>query len=345
LHVQLSKRLRFLLKPFKLLPSAVITLRRKYQKLRKLREKELSEAESQNLADELVEELLSVWLNIDFVCSFDEADIAQTDASYSTKFREALALVSKEGSLEDAVALIGDKFSKFCANVICRKGGAEGASGVVIAGFGRDELLPSMEWFQIEGFVNGKLRYYIEESLDMSRQTDPAVIRPFAQQEMVKRFISGVDPSYSHFVDQAVERSLSSFVVSIVNIVAGGDQAIRDRLTKVLDSAKIVETTKQTLQAACERYQESEYSTPILRMVQFLPKDELGNMAESLVNLTALKRKVSPEHPSVGGPIDVAIISKGDGFVWHKRKHYFEPHLNPHFFSSYLPSSSAQVIK
>ena len=34
---------------------------------------------------------------------------------------------------------------------------------------------------------------------------------------------------------------------------------------------------------------------------------------------------------SVGGPVDVAIISKGDGLVWINRKHYFEMEKNPHY--------------
>jgi len=39
---------------------------------------------------------------------------------------------------------------------------------------------------------------------------------------------------------------------------------------------------------------------------------------------------------TVGGPIDVAVISKGDGFVWIKRKHYFRPELNHCFFRNYF---------
>jgi hypothetical protein len=39
---------------------------------------------------------------------------------------------------------------------------------------------------------------------------------------------------------------------------------------------------------------------------------------------------------TVAGPIDVAVISKGDGFIWIKRKHYFSPELNPHFQGLYL---------
>jgi len=38
---------------------------------------------------------------------------------------------------------------------------------------------------------------------------------------------------------------------------------------------------------------------------------------------------------TVGGPIDVAVITKGDGFVWVKRKHYFRAELNPRFMSRY----------
>jgi hypothetical protein len=38
---------------------------------------------------------------------------------------------------------------------------------------------------------------------------------------------------------------------------------------------------------------------------------------------------------NVGGPIDVAVISAGDGFIWIKRKHYFEAERNPHFLANY----------
>jgi len=52
-------------------------------------------------------------------------------------------------------------------------------------------------------------------------------------------------------------------------------------------------------------------------------------------SLTSFKKKVSMEQETVGGPIDVAVISKGDGFIWIKRKHYFKPELNQQFFANY----------
>jgi hypothetical protein len=44
---------------------------------------------------------------------------------------------------------------------------------------------------------------------------------------------------------------------------------------------------------------------------------------------------MSLDAETVGGPIDVAVISKGDGFVWIKRKHYFKAELNHQFFKNY----------
>jgi hypothetical protein len=63
-------------------------------------------------------------------------------------------------------------------------------------------------------------------------------------------------------------------------------------------------------------------------MVEFMPKPEMAKMAEALVNLTSIKRRVSRGMETVGGPIDVAIISQSEGFIWVRRKHYFPSDLN-----------------
>ncbi len=62
-----------------------------------------------------------------------------------------------------------------------------------------------------------------------------------------------------------------------------------------------------------------------------MPREEIGNLAESLIQITSLKRKIDSNLESVGGNIDVALISKGDGFIWKKRNPYFDPKINPQF--------------
>jgi hypothetical protein len=58
----------------------------------------------------------------------------------------------------------------------------------------------------------------------------------------------------------------------------------------------------------------------------------MAAVAKSLVELESLKERVTDSSESVGGPIDVASITKHDGFVWIERKHYFKSELNPRFF-------------
>ena len=76
----------------------------------------------------------------------------------------------------------------------------------------------------------------------------------------------------------------------------------------------------------------TEHEQPIVESIASLPKEELSDLAESLINITSLKRKVQSDLETVGGPVDVAIITLGDGFIWTKRKKYFENELNPQFF-------------
>ena len=74
---------------------------------------------------------------------------------------------------------------------------------------------------------------------------------------------------------------------------------------------------------------QEKFIQPIVGSVKLLPKEELAIMAETLVSITSFKRKmVIGDAETVGGPIDVAVISKGDGLIWIKRKHYFAPELN-----------------
>jgi hypothetical protein len=66
----------------------------------------------------------------------------------------------------------------------------------------------------------------------------------------------------------------------------------------------------------------------------------LAHVAAALVNINLLKKRMSMSLETVGGPIDVAVISKGDGFIWIDRKHYFSASKNPHYLRNRFGGSS-----
>jgi len=67
-----------------------------------------------------------------------------------------------------------------------------------------------------------------------------------------------------------------------------------------------------------------------IRLVQAgMPIQDAINLAEFLVDTTIKYTEFMPGAPIVGPPIDVAAITKHEGFKWVQRKHYFDVQLNP----------------
>ncbi|HPS31330.1 MAG TPA: hypothetical protein PLZ43_13810 [bacterium] len=191
-------------------------------------------------------------------------------------------------------------------------------SGIVFAGYGKENIFPAIEAYSIEGMFNRQLKYASDKSVKVDVNHNAAII-PFAQFEMVGSFMEGIDPYYQNFIEKQIHTAM---------------QKLESLIEKADDKLKIPEIEKEFFETLKE-YRKKGCINPIISIVGSLPKDELAAMAESLVNLTSFKRKVSAESETVGGPIDVALISKCDGFIWVKRKHYFKPELNNHFFRNY----------
>jgi hypothetical protein len=60
-----------------------------------------------------------------------------------------------------------------------------------------------------------------------------------------------------------------------------------------------------------------------------MPIKEAIELAEFLVETTKKFSHFSPGATTVGGPVEIAAITKHEGFKWIKRKHYYSAELNP----------------
>lgn len=205
-------------------------------------------------------------------------------------------------------------------------------SGVVIAGFGQKEPFPSLRSFIVKGIANNRLIYRAQFSEEITFEK-LALVQPFAQEEMVSTFMKGIDPALEGRMNEELSRIFKEYPERIVASTAKFDSTENRALLKKLQ--QLSNRVFTDYQKHMEKYIREKHVEPVVKVVAVLPKDELATMAESLVSLTSFKRKVTPEIETVAGPIDVAVISRGDGFVWIKRKHYFRPELNPQFFTNY----------
>ncbi len=205
-------------------------------------------------------------------------------------------------------------------------------SGLVIAGFGRSEIMPALHSCSIAGRIAGVLRTS-EDRLHRITPTNPSFIETFAQDEEGRGFLSGTTPTMRRRIDNYWTGAVDRFPDRITERLSAdvpelADEGLRREVARV--ATELVRSEVDDFTTDMQEFQSSNYTAPMNTSITALPKDEVGILAESLVNLTLLKQRISVRGPaSVGGPIDVALISPGDGLVWLKRKHYFSADLNP----------------
>lgn len=269
----------------------------------------------------------------DFADGFGDADITSLLDEHELLFAEQAALI-----LEDLYQSLSDENRNelhwICAASLTNSF-FDHYSGVVIAGFGRNEIHPKVASYKAGIFVNGRLRLYFDELLSNTLH-DKFVpqIFPYAQDDVVRSFINGIDPEIDKYLNTVLSEIPKLAEQLPVAALAGEDEDQRNASRE-----QIRDTVKAFSEDLLRNYNQTKFelgTSELLAMLNVLPKDELAEMAESLVNLTAFKRRMTAAKESVGGPVDVAILSKGDGFIWIKRKHYFKPELNQHFFHNYF---------
>lgn len=247
-----------------------------------------------------------------------------------------------EPLIEETIAEVFEKLpvSRAAAERLVRIAGALFArdifpgstSGVVITGFGEGETYPALFAFTVDGVLNGKLKYRVDYDTAITPDRTALAI-PFDQQEMVQTVLDGVDPGFNQLLDGYLSEILAAYPRVLLDILPPLPENQRLELEKALskEGAELLKRLREDL----TRYTMKTHSEPILTAVSVLPKDELAATAEALVQLASFKHRVALGAETVKGPIDVAVISKGDGFVWIKRKDYFPPEINQHFFSDF----------
>lgn len=225
-----------------------------------------------------------------------------------------------------------EKLKKIMVSLLVKDFYAE-STGVVIAGFGKNEIFPSLFEFSLDGIFNGILKFKLIDRVKIaaenSEDASTASINGFAQTEMVNTFMGGIDPS----LQDEIFSSFYSVIMGLYPKILTENLNLSLTSNEEQDLGIISNQIFNSIRDQVNEYKFKNYAHPILDTVQLMPKEEMAVVAETLLNLASLKKRVTMDTESVGGPIDVAIISKNDGLIWIKRKHYFKAELNQKYFN------------
>ncbi len=178
---------------------------------------------------------------------------------------------------------------------------SEASSGVVIGGIGEAEAFPVVLLYQVGSLAAGRLRFTKLDEGRVGEGTD-GILMPFAQRHVIDMLYGGISPLLKEKLVEIVGDNLAASLKG-----AGKTGLALKRREQILESFN--------------RAAQQHHTAPLTRALAALPRRELARLAEALVSLTVFMARISAEQEeTVGGPIDVAMICKGEGFVWIKRK-------------------------
>lgn len=256
-----------------------------------------------------------------------EADVASAVATLSESFNQSVAEhLHIFNHKNDRAHLIPDFTKALVTLAVKQFCEYADTTGIVIAGYGKDDFYPVLEVFECYGFLGDRLIYGRKDNDSQKMDSNaPAIIQPFATTSMIDTFRFGVAPDAFGAVFESSAISLSDFAKVIMQECGKANEINDEKL------AVLVENARQAHTDVWFQETRNHHFTPLSNVIHSLPIPDMAGLAKSLIELESLKERVTKPSESVSGPIDVAVISKFDGFVWIDRKHYFKPEFNPRF--------------
>ena len=245
-----------------------------------------------------------------------------------------------------------------CVFLTTKRRSPQNISGIVIAGFGKEEDTPSVIHLHIEWKWRKEMKVVrINDGKAFPEDFQFANAETFAQADMIDTLIDGRHPQWDDAIMWAIRHHSKQYITNIAHrtkgISADGSLANRLRLSAraeakgftkaVFDSARKVFTNPDR-----ENLPDGTF-VGHLRYWNFLPfniyrlaPSDLASLAEKLVETEVQFQYVAEVIRGVGGAVDVASITKENGFMWVKRKDTFDPALNPR--THHNPRESAEHI-
>ncbi|WP_431288477.1 hypothetical protein [Roseateles chitinivorans] len=196
-------------------------------------------------------------------------------------------------------------------------------SGLVIVGYGEEQIFPAYTQLEVFGHVGDELLHGTTGAFEVTHG-GAARIQPLASTSMIDAFIDGYDRTLEAAVDDQSKLGFESVFQCLHESGIDVPRDLAGAIAGVCQQRFMVDWKRMNWQHNC---------SPLLRVLQSLDVPEMADLVEALLGIESLKERVTSSSESVGGPIDVAAITKEEGLVWIRRKHYFDAAMNTRYVS------------
>lgn len=196
---------------------------------------------------------------------------------------------------------------------------SEDSATLVFSGFGNEQEYPSLVSVNIcEGFDH-RVNYHIRpEDIICISEENPVAFCPFAQADVTNSIIRGQHKSWLGSIMKNTQNKYQNAAENLFNKkFQEQDFEFLQMLAEVEYDDLIVRYNKNIIRLLDKNQREWE------KTLENYDMKSMASLAQSLIELTGFHRILTFEQEGVGGPVDVAVITKNDGFTWLNRKSWY----------------------
>ena len=184
---------------------------------------------------------------------------------------------------------------------------------LVFAGYGETEPYPSICKCVVTGIKEGKIQY--DKGISIISDNQESKIFAEGQPDIIEAITYGVQTKR---IDDICNR-LSKLIKELVKLQNQYQNTPNLHLDAIDDG-----TIRQEVKEVIDNSKELHFKQ-LKDLVKGYNLQEMACLAETMIKPTELHRKITFQQESVGGLIDLAVITKNDGFQWLNRKSWYEP--------------------
>ncbi len=239
---------------------------------------------------------------------------------YNYKDMEILPFLENNPSFdvefEDIIKLLDvdiDILKKYFSVVL-----TDSSTGVVIAGFNKNNFKPSYVYFDLITKYGDKI---IISDFDSHINCKRNFIIPFAQNDVTDAFISGINDDYIDFLEYYIynynyscSSELIEFLIEKEAIDVG---FVKNNLEEI---KRLYKNNAEGFMKLLKNFKEN-YGDFISDGIGTVSTEVLVTIAGDMIESTSLKRKLDSNLDSVGGDIDIIIITR-DGLTYKNKIDY-----------------------
>lgn len=182
---------------------------------------------------------------------------------------------------------------------------------LVFAGYAEDDSYPSICYCDVQEVKNGKISCSPPKDLQTISERKESAVFALGMPYIIDSIKYGIQEERIDPISRQFPRVLTEILLKEEKLIEKAMSINREHIT-----SKVQELIRE--------YKATHYNQ-WLEVIKKYNLRDMAALAENLIKATELHRKITFQQENVGGLIDLALITRNDGFQWLNRKSWYEP--------------------